>query len=98
MLFFISLHGMCLQRMPYRKLIYIIFIFNFLIRRRMPIILNRREKNNIEKIGAIFTSVYCIHVQSIRLSVMFAESFFFKQRTRKLDENKVCILESCDRL
>lgn len=45
----------------------------------------------------VFTSVYCIYVQSITIVGKLCW-FYFKQRTRKLDENKVCILESCDRL
>lgn len=71
LLFFTSIHFICLQRMSHSKLIYFKNIFGFRIRLRIPIILNRK------KITGQFVKFLLVHnVSNASLTVIKVCSFF----------------------
>lgn len=72
LLFFTSIHFICLQRMSHSKLIYYKNIFGFRIRLRIPIILNRK------KITGQFVKFLLVHnVSNASVNVGKVCSFFF---------------------
>lgn len=91
LLFFTSIHFICLQRVSHSKLIYFKNIFGFRIRLRIPIILNRK------KITGQFVKFLLVHnVSNASLTVIKVCSFFLT-----LDKEirwEQSLLESYDRL
>lgn len=87
LLFFTSLHCICLQRMSHSKLIYFKNIFGFRIRLRIPIILNRK------KITGQFVKFLLVHNVS-KLSLKFAHFLTLDKEIRW----EQSLLESYDRL
>lgn len=87
LLFFTSIHFICLQRMSHSKLIYFKNIFGFRIRLRIPIILNRK------KITGQFVKFLLVHNVS-KLSLKFAHFLTLDKEIRW----EQSLLESYDRL